>query len=86
MNRQERAGRTQRLQSARRVLAALRQLAIERPNYRPSVRELAVLAGLHQETVCNALATLRDDYGYITQGDAVSCAAPRTIRLIEQTY
>lgn len=86
MNRQERAGRTLHLRSVRKVLATLERLSREQPDYRPSVRELMELTGMSSRGMQSALKTLRDDYGYITQGDAVSCAAPRTIRLIPQSY
>ena len=77
---------TKHLRNAHHVLALLQMLAREHPDYRPSVRELATLAGMSTAGTQRVLATLRDRYGYIEQGDAGSCAAPRTIRLIEPTY
>jgi len=86
MTRQEKAGRTMRLQSARIVLGALQQLAREQPGHRPDIRELMELTGMSSGGVQSALKTLRDDYGYVTQGDTDTCAAARTIRLLETTY
>ena len=85
MNRQERAGRTLRLRSVRKVLATLERLSREQPDYRPSVRELMELTGMSSGGVQSALKTLRDDYGYIKQIDAGGRASPRTIR-ISETY
>lgn len=86
MNRQERAGRTLHLRSVRKVLATLERLSREQPDYRPSVRELMELTGMSSGGVQAALATLRDDYGYVEQAQAGGKCVERTIRLVEQTY
>ena len=77
---------TKHLRSVRQLLAALEHMAREQPGYRPSQRELMELTGMSSGGVQAALTTLRDDYGYVEQADAGTCAASRTIRLIPQTY
>ena len=77
---------TVHLRKAHRVLALLQMLEREHPDYRPSVRELAMLAGMSTASTQRALATLRDRYGYIEQGAANGRAADRSIRLVETTY
>ena len=83
MTRQERAGRTQHLRSVRKVLATLERLSREQPDYRPSVRELMQATGMSSGGVQAALATLRDDYGYVEQARAGGKHVERTIRLAD---
>ena len=77
---------TRHLRNVRRVLVALEHLAREQPDHRPDIRELMRLTGMSSGGVQAALKTLRDDYGYAAQGDTDTCAACRTIRLIQPTY
>ncbi len=77
---------TKHLRNVRRVLVALEHLAREQPDHRPDIRELMRLTGMSSGGVQAALKTLRDDYGYAAQGDTDTCAACRTIRLIQPTY
>lgn len=77
---------TKHLRNVRRVLVALEHLAREQPDHRPDIRELMQATGMSSGGVQAALATLRDDYGYAAQGDTDTCAACRTIRLVETTY
>ena len=42
--------------------------------------------GMSSGGVRAALATLRDDYGYVEQAQAGGKCIERTIRLVEQTY
>ena len=68
------------------VLAALEQMTREQPERRPSLRELMQATGMSSGGVQAALATLRDDYGYVEQAQAGGKCVERTIRLIPQTY
>ena len=77
---------TKHLRNVRQLLAALEQIARERPGARPSMRELMQATGMSSGGVQAALATLRDDYGYVEQAQAGGKCVERTIRLIPQTY
>ena len=77
---------TKHLRNVRRVLVALEHLAREQPDHRPDIRELMRLTGMSSGGVQAALATLRDDYGYVEQAQAGGKCVERTIRLIPQTY
>ena len=77
---------TKHLRNVRQLLAALEQMTREQPERRPSLRELMQATGMSSGGVQAALATLRDDYGYVEQGQAGDKRVERTIRLVEQTY
>ncbi len=77
---------TKHLRNVRQLLAALEQMTREQPERRPSLRELMQATGMSSGGVQAALATLRDDYGYVEQAQAGGKCVERTIRLIPQTY
>ncbi len=77
---------TKHLRNARKLLVALEQLSREQPGHRPDIRELMRLTGMSSGGVQAALKTLCDDYGYAAQGETDTCAACRTIRLVQTTY
>ena len=70
------------MQTARKLLAALQQLARTDPSARPSVRELAAQAGLSPDSVCTGLYTLEHEFGYIERLGPHG----RNVRLVEHTY
>lgn len=77
---------TQHLRSVRKVLVALEQLEREQPGTRPTIRDLMELTNMPSGSVHAALKTLRDNYGYVEQGQENGRCVERTIRLVEQTY
>lgn len=77
---------TVHLRKAHHVLALLQMLEREHPDYRPSVRELAMLAGMSTAGTQRALATLRARLRLPARYSRSGRAADRTIRLVETTY
>lgn len=74
---------TKHLRSVRQLLAAIEHLSREQPERRMSLRELMQATGMSSGGVQAALATLRDDYGYVEQARAGGKHVERTIRLAD---
>lgn len=75
------AMRQRHLAKTRAVLATIETMTRDRPGLAPSLRELATASGIAPATVMRALATLRDEYGYIAYVPGVE----RSVRLLPHT-